>query len=497
MAALTRAYVPDLEDYRPLGSDRPEALNLGRYVHEDDGITSKLCYDGERNLVSFGPNGSGKGTRIMHPNLLSIEGKRSILCIDLKGEATAISVDYRKKISRVVVLNPFGVLTDFPGCADLKSCGFNPLLSLDPKGPSFNSDASAIAAACCPIGGKDPYWDTAARSLTAACTMFAVLEAHGLIELLCMPSSDGNPRLDMPPIGLPALAARMAKSSCVGLRNKAGQFIEWTKDVQSVARTAMQHTECFDDDLMAADLAKGTFDFRDLKREPVTVYLILPPDQMERHAKWLRLVVTTALMVNLRPRLPGECRILFMLDEFFALGHMEIISTVWALVRGYGIQIWPILQDLNQLKKLYPDMWETFLGMAGAVTSFAPNDLTTAEWLSRRCGDTTRSINSINSSFSQGGGTSSGTNRGLSPTGESNGSSDGVNDTWSHSESITKAPGKVPLITPQQLAGLKPGYMILALAGVANVVPAYAPAYFQYIETCLKRAASNPYYEGS
>ena len=39
-----------------------------------------------------------------------------------------------------------------------------------------------------------------------------------------------------------------------------------------------------------------------------------------------------------------------------------------------------------QLKKLYPDMWETFIGMAGAVASFTPNDMATAEWLSRRDG---------------------------------------------------------------------------------------------------------------
>jgi len=119
-----------------------------------------------------------------------------------------------------------------------------------------------------------------------------------------------------------------------------------------------------------------------MKREPVTVYLILPPDMMERHAKWLRLILTAALQASMRPREAGEPRVLFMLDEFAALGHLSIIETVWALVRGYGIQIMPVFQDLNQLKAIYKERWETFIGMAGAVASFAPNDLTTAEWLS-------------------------------------------------------------------------------------------------------------------
>ena len=49
----------------------------------------------------------------------------------------------------------------------------------------------------------------------------------------------------------------------------------------------------------------------------------------------------------MRPRQRGCAKTLFLLDEFFALGHLEIISTVWALVRGYGVQMMPILQDMN------------------------------------------------------------------------------------------------------------------------------------------------------
>jgi type IV secretion system protein VirD4 len=522
---LPSVYQASPVGYRTLGADTPEAINLGRYTHPADGITSKLRYDGERNLVVFGPNGSGKGTRLCLTNALGMEGKRSLVFADPKGEIAAVSAPFRRTLGRVIILNPFNVLTKIPGYEDLESCGFNPLLALDPRGDSFNSDAADIAAAVCPINGKDPYWDMAARSLVAAIIMFVVLEAHGLCEpfavdgmlplvngkptiarvraLLCQPSAEGRPP-SREPIGLPALALKMAESLTMGLRNKAGQFIDWTKDVQSVARTAMQHTECFDDTLMAADLAKGTFDFRDLKREPITVYLIVPPKQMERHAKWLRLVVTTALMVNLEPRRSDDCRILFMLDEFFALGHLEIISTVWALVRGYGIQIMPILQDLGQLKKLYPDMWETFIGMAAAVTSFAPNDQTTAEWLSKRCGDTTRKIRTVSASWTDSGGENSGFNDGTSSgsggsggtSGRSSGTSSGRNKGWSANESKSSAPGKVPLITPHQLTGLKPGYMLLALAGVANVVSAYAPAYWQ-VEKFALRARSNPYVPGS
>ena len=165
-----------------------------------------------------------------------------------------------------------------------------------------------------------------------------------------------------------------------------------------------------------------------------------------------------------------------MLDEFFALGHLQIISDVWALVRGYGVQMLPVLQDLNQLKKLYPDMWETFIGMAGAVAFLAPNDLTTAEWMSRRAGDKT----DVSMSYNEGGGKNTG--------------ADGKNS-YSRHDGTAYSPVKVPLITPHKLFGLGAGFMQVTLDGLSNVVPAYAPPYYD-IRQCVERARNNPYYLG-
>jgi type IV secretory pathway TraG/TraD family ATPase VirD4 len=44
----------------------------------------------------------------------------------------------------------------------------------------------------------------------------------------------------------------------------------------------------------------------------------------------------------MRLREPGEPRVFFFMDEFAALGHLSIIETTWALVRGYGIQLVPV-----------------------------------------------------------------------------------------------------------------------------------------------------------
>jgi type IV secretion system protein VirD4 len=53
------------------------------------------------------------------------------------------------------------------------------------------------------------------------------------------------------------------------------------------------------------------------------------------------------------------------------------------------VRIVGYLQDMAQLRALYKERWESFLANAGVIQSFAPNDLTTAEWLSQRSGQKT------------------------------------------------------------------------------------------------------------
>ncbi|HEY1723310.1 MAG TPA: type IV secretory system conjugative DNA transfer family protein [Magnetospirillaceae bacterium] len=484
---------------RNLGSDADDAITLGRLVHRDGSIGHRIRIGEALPTLVIGPNGSGKGTRFLMPNLLQNNGA-SLVVVDPKGELTAVSAPFRRQFSRVVVLNPFNVLVDIPGYEDMKSEGYNPFIDFDPASPSFNVKTSLLAEAIVPITGRErePHWDESARSMVSAFAMYTVLEAQRLgmtptiermRELICEASFAPSEANNFEGVGIPKRALEMMKSGIPGLANKASQFSDWNREIQSIASTARRHTESFDDPEIAADLAKGTFDFHDLKREPTTVYLILPPEMMERHAKWLRLILTSAIHSCLRARRPGEPKVIFLIDEFHALGRLDLITNVWALTRGYGVQIVPVLQDLNQLKRLYPDMWETFIGMAGAVVSFAPNDITTAQWMETRAGFATRLADTMNENLSRSitdsGGRSSGGN-GSSNTGWS------VADT--SSKNTSSAPVKVPLMSAHQMYGLEPGYLMIALNGLQNVVPAYAPAYYQ-IHECIARARANPYYQ--
>lgn len=81
--------------------------------------------------------------------------------------------------------------------------------------------------------------------------------------------------------------------------------------------------------------------------------------------------------------------VLFLLDEFAALGKLEAIERAMGLMAGYGIQLWPILQDVHQLRSLYSERAGTFISNAGVMQAFGVNDFETADMLSKTIGKTT------------------------------------------------------------------------------------------------------------
>ena len=199
----------------------------------------------------------------------------------------------------------------------------------------------------------------------------------------------------------------------------------------------------------------------------MTVYVILPSKYLETHSIWLRLVVSEALRASLTS---GGRRTLLMLDEFAALGHLPMIERNFAVTRDYRVQLWPVLQDLPQIKRLYPESWETMLGMAGAVHTFRAANRTTAEYFSQQsCSTTVVAVG-----YNQSSGTSSGGG-------------------WNSQGGLGHQQIERPTVTPQQMIGMKEGYMLGWLAGQEKPFPMFAPK-FNRVGTLDARALPNPYH---
>lgn len=460
-----------------IGRGGPESISFGRvYDPENDRAGAEISYSGDRHLIVFGPNGSGKGTRFLAPNLLRGLSDQSVIVIDPKGELAAITAEQRRQMGHeVIILNPFNVL-------DLGSAGFNPLAQLDPDSATFYDDSAAIGEALIKIEGNDPHWSESAQGLLVALVMWEKLKRgdranlENVRAMLTEPNEYENAVRDdgssfrRQTRGLRVRASVMADQGSFEIASLAARFTGETNELASIQSSADTQTRWLLSEPMREDLAKDGVDFRRLKDRPTTVFVILPAERIRTHNVWLRLVIVSALRALYRS---GGLRTLMLIDEMAALGHLAPLEDAFGLVRGYRVQVAAIFQDLGQLKALYKERWETFIANAGVVFGFAPNDLTTAEWMSKRSGQTTVTVRG----FSESAGTTSGEH---SSTNMGSGAS-------------LQQIGR-PLFLPHELIGFEEGMGLIWLAGLGNGARFFAPPYWK-IRGCRERASPNPYYQ--
>ena len=87
------------------------------------------------------------------------------------------------------------------------------------------------------------------------------------------------------------------------------------------------------------------------------------------------------------PADPPPSPVLMVLDEFAGLKKMEVIEEAVAQSAGHGVKLFFVLQSLEQLKALYKDNWETFLGNSGLKVFFNLGDNFSREYVSKLIGE--------------------------------------------------------------------------------------------------------------
>lgn len=161
------------------------------------------------------------------------------------------------------------------------------------------------------------------------------------------------------------------------------------REAAGVLSAAQRHTHFLDSPRMTAVLGRSDFRFSDLKRRNISVFLVLPPDRLSTYSRWLRLLVTQSLLDMARDPAKPATPVLYLLDEFAALGHLAPVERAMGLMAGYGVQLWPILQDVHQLRATYGQKAGTFLSNAGVLQVFGVNDHDSARLVSDLLGQET------------------------------------------------------------------------------------------------------------
>ena len=359
-----------------------DGLLIGRDL--DNG--KLLRYDGPAHLLTLAPTRAGKGVGTVIPNLLLAE--RSVLVIDPKGENAKIAGEARKRFGAVHILDPFGV-TGLPASA------YNPLGRLDAASPDLGEDAASLAEALVmdpPGQQSEAHWNEEAKALLAGLIMFAVAHEDQDRKTL----ATVREYLTLPPEKLRALLELMQDSTAAGglIARAANRFLgKSDREAASVMSSAQRHTHFLDSPRIVAATERSDFQFSALRHDLTSIFLVLPPNRLDAYSRWLRLLVAQALQDIARDAeaaQAGAARLkqpaLFLLDEFAALGRLEAVERAMGLMAGYGLQLWPILQDMSQLKDLYGARANTFVANAGVLQCFGVNDFETARWLSQMIG---------------------------------------------------------------------------------------------------------------
>lgn len=358
------------------------AGNTGLLVGRDAKSGRPIRYDGPAHLLTMAPTRTGKGVGTLIPNLLTAD--RSVICIDPKGENAIVTGRARDRFGKVHVLDPFGV-TGQPSAA------FNPLADLDPDGLDVAEDAATLADALVydpPGEAGEAHWNEEAKALIGGIILHVAAEEpreqRNLATL--------REALTLAPDTFAALLGRMQKSTAAnGLIARAANrhLAKSDREAAGVLSAAQRHTHFLDSPRMTAVMARSDFAFADLKRRTATVFLVLPPDRLSTYARWLRLVLSRSLTDMARAAEKPAAPVLYLLDEFAALGRLDPIERAMGLMAGYGLQLWPILQDVHQLRATYGQRAGTFLSNAGVMQVFGVNDHESARLISDMLGHET------------------------------------------------------------------------------------------------------------
>ena len=342
----------------------------------------------KRHFLTVAPTRSGKGVSVIIPNLLRYRG--NCIVIDPKGENAWLTAKYRREgmKQKTIILDPWGEINRRYGAAagELETVArFNPLSILDPASDHYADDIAYIADALIISQGKDPHWDDSARELVAGLIAYCV-ESFGdaaslpMVRLLLSKPAEevAGVALDAQKLGHESVAAR-----------KLGRFAVNSKEVGSIVSTALTQTAFLDSVTLGESLSHSDFEIEDITRGPCSIFLVLPVDKLYTYGRWLRLLVSLGIRTVARTTNRIPFPVLFVLDEFGTIGRLSAVAQAFGLMAGLQMCLWAFVQDFVQLKRDYPDDWETFIGNCEALTSFGVMDQFTAAYISDMLGQAT------------------------------------------------------------------------------------------------------------
>ncbi|MBM3654828.1 MAG: type IV secretory system conjugative DNA transfer family protein, partial [Alphaproteobacteria bacterium] len=148
-----------------------------------------------------------------------------------------------------------------------------------------------------------------------------------------------------------------------------------------------------------AATAENDFDLRLLRQRPMSIYLGVTPDNLDRLSPLLNLFFQQVVDLNTR-ELPEQNqklsrKLLLLLDEFAALGNVNVLAKSVAFLAGFNVRLLTVIQSPAQLRAIYgPDLAKNIMTNHAVEVVFAPKEQDIANELSERIGYDTVKVSS-------------------------------------------------------------------------------------------------------
>jgi type IV secretion system protein VirD4 len=365
-----------------------------------------LWLGGAQHVITISPTRSGKTTSVAIPVLLSYE--QSMVVLDLKGELHKATSGWREALGHDIrVWAPY----DENG----NTHRFNPMTTLAGMKPDKRiGEIQTISAILYPDQpGGDPFWTSQSRAaFTAFASYFFERWDHKVKRRLASgrKALDINTSSDFPSFerilrfssgkddhGTKETLASLLKDSQYSyispqtrtvFANLAGLAEQTFSSVIASMHAPLQQ---FLSPILAAATNASDIDVTSLRKKLTTLYVIIPTNKLDESAKLLNIFFSTVIGNNLGKQLGEEpdlkYQMLMLMDEFTAMGRVDVWAKRISISASYGVRDLCIVQSRAQLRAAYGDNdAENFITNHGAQIVFAPREQSDANQYSEMLG---------------------------------------------------------------------------------------------------------------
>lgn len=371
-------------------------LLIGRHL---DG--EYFFLEGGEPVAITARTGSGKTADVLLPMCFTWPG--SLVILDIKGSAWEATAGHRavEMGQDVYLFEPLSPI--------YRSHRWDPFDAVDRKSIDRFSMVSRMAELLFPevdnIGGgtnTNKFWDDAGRQAFGAA---ALLLAETPDQRLCMElltrtfvRADGHEWLSDLIEGRRGTSNPYSQLAVDRVSDYVGTDDKLRSDIR---KTISVKCQIWQDPRLAAVTSASDFKLADLRRRPMTIYVVVQP----RDIHWLRPLLRLFFdqLVNLNtdvttaddPTLKHQT--LIIADEFLRFGRVDVLAQAAQYVRDYGLRMVYALQNKAQMRSVYGDAaCDDLFGNLGAEIIFGSNDLRVAEEVEKRLGDNTVMATSSN-----------------------------------------------------------------------------------------------------